>query len=54
MIQKYIVYHREYSQYFYNFKWSVIYKNIESPCYPPETNIILWINCTLIKKIECI
>ena len=26
---------------FYNFKWSIIYKNIESPCFIPETNIIL-------------
>ena len=24
-----------------NFKWSIIYKNIESLCCTPETNIIL-------------
>ena len=33
-----------------NFKWSIIYKNIESLCYIPETNIILYISYTSIKK----
>ena len=37
---------------FYNFKWNIIYKNIESLCYTPktETNIILQINYIWIKK----
>ena len=30
----------------YNFKWSAAYKNIESLCYIPETNIVLQINYT--------
>ena len=29
---------------------SVIHKNIESLCWTPETNIILYINDNLIKK----
>ena len=33
-----------------NFTWSIIYKNFESLCCTPETNIILQINYTSIKK----
>ena len=29
--------------FYSNFKWSIIYKNIESPCGIPKTNIILYI-----------
>ena len=40
--QGYIVQHREIQPLFCNnFKWSLIYKNIESLCCTPETNIIL-------------
>ena len=49
--QIYIVQHREIQPLFYNnFKWSIIYKNIESLCCTPETNKILQINYTSIKK----
>ena len=39
--QRYIVQPREIKSLFCNnFKWSVIYKNIESLCCIPETNIV--------------
>ena len=39
--QGYIIQHREIQPLFSNtFKWSIIYKNIESLCCTPETNII--------------
>ena len=40
--QGYIVQHGEIQPLFCNnFKWSIIYTNIASPCATPETNIIL-------------
>ena len=36
--------------FYNNFIWSVICKNIKSLCYTPETNTILSINYTSIKK----
>ena len=30
----------KYSNYFINFKWSIIYKNIESLCHSPETSTV--------------
>ena len=38
------------SLFFNNFKWSISYKNCESLCCTPETNIILEINYTSIKS----
>ena len=32
--------------FYNNFKWSIIYKNTDSLCCTPKTNIILKINCT--------
>jgi len=40
--QGYVVQHREIQLLFFNnFKLSVIYKSVESPCCTPETKIIL-------------
>ena len=40
-LQGYIIQHREtHSFFYYNFKQSIIYKNIKSLCCTPETNII--------------
>ena len=36
--------------FYNNFKWSTIYKNIESLCCIPKTNIILYINYTSTKN----
>ena len=36
--------------FYNNFKWSIIYKNFESPCYIPETCIILYISYASILK----
>ena len=39
--QGYIVQHREIQPLFWNnFKWSIIYKTIESLCYTSDTNIV--------------
>ena len=47
--QGYIGQNKEINQLFCNnFKWSIIYKNIESLCCTSETNIVLWINGTSI------
>ena len=35
---------------FYNYKWSTTFKNCESLYCTPVTYIILYINCTLIKR----
>ena len=49
--QGYIIQHREIQPLFCdNFKWSIIYKNTESLCCTPETNVILQINYTSIKN----
>ena len=51
----YIVQHRELEPLFCNnFKWNIIYKNIESLCYTPETNIVnqLYFNKNKFKKIK--
>ena len=49
--QGYIVQHRELQLLFCNnFKWSIIYKNTESLCCPPETDIIFQVNYTLKKQ----
>lgn len=41
-LQGYTIQHMEILPLFYiNFKWSIIYKHIESPCYTLKTNIIL-------------
>ena len=45
MLQRDVVWHREYSQYFKNnFKWCATIKNCESQCCILETNIILYIS----------
>ena len=35
-----VVQHREIQPLFYNFKWSIIYKNIKLLCYTPENTIV--------------
>ena len=39
------------SEFYSNFTWNIIYKNIESQC-RTETNIILYINYTFNKQKE--
>ena len=40
-LQGYIAQHREIQTLFYNsFKWNIIYKNVDSLCCTPETNIV--------------
>ena len=50
--QRYIVQHKKLLQllYYNAFQWRLIYKNTESLCYTPETNIILEANYTSINK----
>ena len=54
-LQGYIVQYREIQPIFYNnFKWNIIYKNIESLCCIPETNIVnqLYFNEKMINKYQ--
>ena len=49
--QGYTVQHHEIEPLFCNnLKWSIIYKNVESLCCTPETNIMLLIHYLAIKK----
>ena len=50
-LQRCIVYHRDYSQYFYhNYKWNITFKYCESLHCVRETYIILYINYISINK----
>ena len=49
-LQGCIVQHREYGYFIYNYKLTITFKNCESLCCISETDTILCINYTLIKK----
>ena len=40
--------------YTYHDEHRIIYINVKSLCCTPETNIILYVNYTLINQLECL